>query len=300
MLIKVISGLLILLIVCFSIVYIKDILRANKNNELEQETSFWKMGILGFIAQFFDALGIGSFNTITAASKSFKLTKDKTLPGTLMVSTTIAGTVIALVFVTAIEVDPITLVSMTISSSLGAFIGAGIVSKMSEKWIQLLMGTALAVVAFFIFIGQINLMPIGGEALGLTGWDLVIASVVLFILGALMTIGVGLFAPCMALVFAMGMSPAAAFPIMMTACAFLQPSAGFKFIKEGAYDRKASLAITTFGIVGALIACFLVKSIPLVALKWILFVVVLYTSIRMFKSYAAHKEKAMSSLTKIA
>lgn len=297
MLTKIISGLLILLIVGFSVVYIKDIIQATKNKELEQETNFWKMGILGFIAQFLDALGIGSFNTITAASKNFNLTKDKTLPGTLIVSTTIAGTIIALVFVTSIEVDPITLISMTIASSLGAFIGAGIVSKMSEKWIQLVMGTALAIVALFVFLGQVNLMPVGGEAMGLTGWNLVIASVILFILGALMTVGVGLFAPCMALVFAMGMSPAAAFPIMMTACAFLQPSAGFKFIKEGTYDRKASLAITTFGVVGALIAVFLVKSIPLVALKWILFVVVTYTSFQMFKSYNAHKIKSKVKAT---
>lgn len=289
MLTNIVLGLLILLISIFSIVYIKDLIRTAKQKQYERDTSFWKLGIVGFVALFLDVLGIGSFNTITAASKHFNLTKDKTLPGTLIVSTTIAGALMAFIFVTAIKVDPLTLIVMTICSSLGAFIGAGIVSKMPEKLIQLIMGIALFAVAFFIFIGQVNLMPVGGDAIGLAGWDLVIAGGVLFILGALMTVGVGLFAPCMALVFAMGMSPTAAFPIMMTACAFLQPSAGFKFIKEGTYDRKASLAITVFGIVGALIACLLVKSIPLVALKWVLFVVVLYTSLQMFKSYSAHK-----------
>lgn len=278
--------LLVCLILTFSFVYIKDIYKAMRNKQDVSETSFWKLGIVGFIALFFDVLGIGSFNTITAASKQFNLTRDKTLPGTLIVSTTIAGALMAIIFITAIQVDPVTLIVMTICSSMGAFIGAGIVSKLPEKLIQLVMGIALASVAFFILLGQINLMPSGGNAIGLTGWNLIIAGGVLFILGALMTVGVGLFAPCMALVFTMGMSPAAAFPIMMTACAFLQPSAGFKFIKEGTYDRKASLAITTFGIIGVLVSSLLVKSLPLTVLKWVLLAVVLYTSVQMFKSYA--------------
>jgi hypothetical protein len=42
-----------------------------------------------------------------------------------------------------------------------------------------------------------------------------------FFLGAIMTAGVGLYAPCMALIFALGMSPKVAFPIMMGSCAFL-------------------------------------------------------------------------------
>lgn len=287
MLTKIVLGLLLLLIISFTIVFLRDIIKTFKINRIERETSFWKMGIVGFVAMFFDVLGIGSFNTITAFSKNFKLTKDQTLPGTLIVSTTIGGALMAFIFVTSIEVDPITLIVMTVSASLGAFIGADIVSKMPERIIQLVMGTALAIVALLILLGQLQLMPSGGNAMGLAGANLFIAALVLFVLGALMTVGVGLFAPCMALVFTMGMSPAAAFPIMMTACAFLQPSASFKFIKEGSYDRKAALAITSFGIIGVLIACFFVKSIPLFALKWVVFIVVLYTSLQMFKSFSA-------------
>ncbi len=186
MLTNIVLCLLILLIVFFSISYIKDLIQAAKTKQYEQETNFWKMGILGFVALFLDALGIGSFNTITAASKNFNLVKDKKLPGTLIVSTTIAAALIAFVFVTTIDVDPTTLVVMTICSSLGAFIGAGIVSKMPEKWIQLVMGTALFAVAVFILLGQVNLMPVGGEAIGLTGWNLFVAGVVLPAVGRLL------------------------------------------------------------------------------------------------------------------
>lgn len=292
MLMIILLSLLLVLILSFSVVFAKDLVKTTKENKFEKETSFWKMGVLGFIALFLDVIGIGSFNTITTFSKNFNLIKDKTLPGTLIVSTTIAGAVMAIVFVTTIEVDTTTLVTMLVSSSIGGYVGAGYVSKLPEKWVQFFMGLALAVVAFFVLLGQLKLIPVGGNANGLYGWNLVIAGAALFFLGALMTVGVGLFAPCMALVFAMGMSPDAAFPIMMTACAFLQPLASFKFIKAGAYDRKASLAITIFGVIGALISSLMVRSIPLYTLKWVIFTVVSYTSFQMFKSYGTSKIKA--------
>ena len=101
-----------------------------------------------------------------------------------------------------------------------------------------------------------------------------------------MTLGIGLYAPCMALVFSLGLSPAIAFPIMMGSCAFLMPAASVKFVKEGAYDRKASMAITVFGVIAVLIAAYIVKSLPLNILKWLVIVVIIYTSAMMFKSYA--------------
>ena len=127
-------------------------------------------------------------------------------------------------------------------------------------------------------------MPVGGEAIGLTGVPLVIGVVGNLILGALMTIGIGLYAPCMALVYALGMSPKVAFPIMMASCAFLMPAAGIKFVKEQAYDMKASVAITFAGVVGVLIAAYIVKELPLDILKWLVVVVITYTSITLLKA----------------
>ena len=105
-----------------------------------------------------------------------------------------------------------------------------------------------------------------------------------FILGALMTLGIGLYAPCMALIYFLGMSPAVAFPIMMGSCAFLMPVASMKFVKEGAYNRKASFGIAVGGIVGVFIAAYIVKSLPLNILGWLVIAVIFYTSIVMFKS----------------
>jgi uncharacterized membrane protein YfcA len=171
-----------------------------------------------------------------------------------------------------------------LSAAAGAILGAGIVAKLSVKKIQLTMGFALLVTAFFMLSGQMNWIQSGGEAIGLNGGKLALAIGANFILGAFMTAGIGLYAPCMALVYALGMSPLVAFPIMMGSCAFLMPPASAKFIKEGAYNRKASVSMAIPGIIAVLIAAFLVKSLPLNTLRWVVIVVIIYTSLVMLKS----------------
>lgn len=274
-----------LLIIYFSIIFFKDYILAYKEGRLEKP-SFLATGAVGFATNFFDTLGIGSFAPTTALLKQFKLTNDRTLPGTLNVSCTIPVVLQAFIFITVIEVDPITLVALLVAAMVGAIIGAGFVSKLDIKKVQLAMAVALLVVAAIMILQQLKIFPAGGDAIGLSGIKLVVAVIANFILGALMTLGIGLYAPCMALIFALGLSPAVAFPIMMGSCAFLMPAASVKFIKAGAYDRKASMAITVGGIIGVLIAVYIVKSLPLNILKWLVIVVIIYTSAMMFKSYS--------------
>lgn len=288
MIVKVVSGLLLLLVAYFAIVFFKDYIKVSKEGNLEK-SNFVALGVVGLIANFFDTLGIGSFATLTAMLRFFKLTHDRTLPGTLNASCTIPVAVEALIFITVIQVEPVTLFAMLAAATVGAFIGAGIVSKLDEKMVQISMGVALLIVAVIMLASQLKLMPVGGTAIGLTGVKLIIAIIANFILGALMTLGIGLYAPCMALVFALGMSPKIAFPIMMGSCAFLMPVASAKFVKEGAYDRKASMGITVFGIVGVLIAAYLVKTLPLNILTWLVICVLIYTAIAMIRSASKSK-----------
>ncbi|TYP57782.1 sulfite exporter TauE/SafE family protein [Thermosediminibacter litoriperuensis] len=270
-----------LLTLGFSYVFFKDTV---KNKHTFSDASWAKLSVVGFIVNFFDTLGIGSFAPTTAFFKLMKLVPDKLIPGTLNVSMTIPVVLEALIFITVIKVEPITLISMLASATLGAVVGAGIVSKLPERKIQIGMGIALLVVAMVFLAGMFNLMPVGGEAIGLTGTKLIIGVAGNFILGALMTIGIGLYAPCMALVYALGMSPRVAFPIMMGSCAFLMPAASIKFVQEGAYDRKASVAITIAGSLGVLVAAYIVKSLPLTMLKWLVVFVIIYTAVTMLRS----------------
>ena len=265
----------------FSIVLIRDL---NKYKDTFSGKNPLILCLSGFIANFLDTLGIGSFAQLTAIFKFFRLVPDRIIPGTLNVSCCIPVVVEALIFMTIISVEPVTLISMIAAAVAGSITGAGIVAKLPEKKIRLYMGAALLLVAIIVISDLLKLMPLGGEADGLSGSKLILGVIGNFVLGVLMTIGVGLFAPCMALVYLLGLSPKIAFPIMMGSCAFLQPAASIKFIKAGAYDRKASILITIAGTVGVLIAAFIVKSLPLFIMKWFIVCIIIYTGITMIKA----------------
>jgi uncharacterized membrane protein YfcA len=277
---------ILLVVFSFWFIYIlaSDIIK-NKNN-LERISSL-KTGSIGFVVNFFDVLGIGAFAPQTALLKFTNQTTDRLIPGTMNVANTIPVLVQALIFIQIVEVEPITLVVMFLTAMGGAIWGAGIVAKLSEHKIRLTMGIALFITAMFMFANKMNWIQGEGTAIGIDGWKLVLAGGVNFILGAMMTAGVGLYAPCMALVFLLGMSPEVAFPIMMGSCAFLMPPASYKFIKSGAYNRKAALLMAIPGTIAVLIAALVVKSLPLDVLRWLVIAIVLYTSVTMFR--AAHQ-----------
>ncbi|MGL5124318.1 MAG: sulfite exporter TauE/SafE family protein [Fusobacteriaceae bacterium] len=266
----------------FLVVFLKDYLNAIAKNEIEKEGTVVGFSIIGFLVSFFDTLGIGAFAPMTVIFKQFKLVNDRIIPGTLNTALCVPIIIEALIFIKEVKVEPITLISMLVAAVLGAGIGAGIVSKLDEKKVRLGMALALGGVLIIMLAGKLGIMPSGGDDMGLTGTKLIIAIIGNFILGSLMTLGIGLYAPCMALVYALGLSPLAAFPIMMSSCAFLMPAASFRFIKENAYNRKGTLIITITGILGVITAAYLVKSLPLNMLSWIVILVVAYTSIKLF------------------
>jgi uncharacterized membrane protein YfcA len=272
---------LALLAVWFSAVLWKDI-RAHKDRL--EEVSWTKTGLIGFVVNFFDVLGIGAFAPQTALLKFTKQTQDRVLPGTLNVANTLPVLAQALIFITVVEVEPVTLLLMLASAAAGAILGAGVVASLSEKHIRLVMGIALLITAGFMLAGQMQWIQGGGTAIGLSGLKLFVAVAVNFLLGALMTAGIGLYAPCMAMVFALGLSPQVAFPIMMGSCAFLMPPASVRFIREGAYNRKAALGMAIPGIAAALLAALIVKSLPLDTLRWLVMGVIVYTALVMLRA----------------
>ena len=243
--------------------------------------------LIGLVTDFFDTLGIGSFAPTTLLFKVTKfLDTDKKIPGTLNVAHTIPVIMEAVLFLTGVKVEGITLFSMIAAAIAGALVGARIVNKLPEKKIQLVMGVCLIVTAFLMASGQLGWLKAlgaGNEAVGLTGIKLIIGIVGNFILGALMMAGVGLYAPCMAMVYMLGLSPLVAFPIMMGSCAGLMAIGSPEFIRAGNYSRIGSIVITIGGVIGVTIAYTLVKSMPLAVLTWVIIGVVIITGISMIR-----------------
>jgi uncharacterized membrane protein YfcA len=239
---------------------------------------------LGFVANFFDTLGVGSFATTTAAYRLRGHVADEDIPGTLNVGHALPTITQALIFIAAVIVDPVTLIGMIAAAVVGALVGAQVVSGLPRRGVQLGMGIALLVAAVLFLLTIFGLVPGGGEAIALSGPRLWIGLAGNFVLGALMSLGIGLYGPCLILVSLLGMSPIAAFPIMMGSCAFLMPAGSLRFVARRRYDARAAIGLAIGGIPAVLLAAYVVKSLPLDWLRWLVVVVVVYAAAGLLRS----------------
>ena len=167
--------------------------------------------------------------------------------------------------------------------------------RASLQWprrnVQIGMGLALIVAAVFFLLKQLGMLPGEAGSLGVNGTRLILAIAGNFVLGALMTLGIGLFAPCMVLVALLGMSPAVAYPIMMGSCAFLMPVGSVRFIRERSYTLKSALGLAIGGVPGVLLAAYWIKSMDVTKLRWVVIVVVTYTAAMMLRSAAVERSR---------
>jgi uncharacterized membrane protein YfcA len=244
---------------------------------------------LGFVTNFFDTLGIGSFAPTSAAFKLWHIVPDELIPGTLNVGHALPVILQAFIFVAIIEVDGLTLLSMIGAAVAGAWLGAGIVAELPRRSIQIGIAMALILAAGFFVMSNLGWFPAGGERLHLEGWRLWVGAGLNFVLGALNTLGIGMYAPCMVLVSLLDMNPIAAFPIMMGSAALLMPVGSARFIQKQRYSLRPALGLTLGGIPAVLLAAFLVKSLPITALRWLVAVVVLYTAWTLLRSASAER-----------
>jgi uncharacterized membrane protein YfcA len=252
-------------------ILIVGLTRAKRDGVAASSAPMSWLVVTGFVTNFFDTLGIGSFATTTTIFRHWRLVRDEQIPGTLNVGHTLPTIVQAYIYTQLVPVDSRTLISMIAAAVLGAWLGAGIVARWPRRRVQIGMGTALIGAAMLMELTQLHGLTAGG---------------------ALLTIGIGLYAPCMILISLVGMNPTTAFPIMMGSCAFLMPVASARFVRAKSFDRRASIGLFVGGIPAVLIAAFIVKTLPLTAVRWLVIVVVLYTATNMLRT--AYRERAAS------
>jgi len=250
---------------------------------------------IGFIANFFDTLGIGSYATSTAMLKLWKVVPDEKIPGTLNVGYVLPTVVQTLIYVTIVEVEFTTLAAIIAAAVVGAYMGAGVVARLPRRGIQLGMGTALIAAATLMLLSYLSIGPAPGVALGVSGIKLAIAVGCSMVFGALMMLGIGYYAPCLIMISLLGMNPTAAFPIMMGACAFLMPTGSIQFVRENKYDLRTAVSFMIGGPGAVVIAAYIVKSLPLDTVRLLVVFVVLYTAFSLLRSAAVEKRAAAAS-----
>ncbi len=242
--------------------------------------------VIGGVTSFLDTLGIGNYAQITALFKLRSHPADELIPGTLNVGNAVGILFSATLFITTVRVEPTLLMAMVLSAGLGAWIGAGIVSRMRRRVIQVLMGVALLTAALFFTMTNLGIIPPTGSAMGLAGWRFALAVAANFVLGALMCVGIGNYAPSMALLAFLGMHPIAAYPIMIASDGVLIPVASLGFLRSGRFAPAVAVGLTLGGIVGTIAAVPLVNMLGdhLKLMRWAVTVVIAYAAIAMLRS----------------
>ncbi|HEY0230867.1 MAG TPA: sulfite exporter TauE/SafE family protein [Dokdonella sp.] len=238
---------------------------------------------LGAVTNFFDTLGIGSFAPTTAYLKLRGLVPDSFIPATLNSGHALPTVAQALIFIHLVRVDPRLLIACIAAAVVGAILGAPWVVRLPVRIVQGIVGAAMLVAAVLYALSNLDLLPMGGDALGLHGHVFALALAAHFLLGALMTFGIGLYAPSLILLSLMGLNPTAAFPIMMGACAFLMPVSGLRFVRSERVDLRVVLGLAIGGIPAVLLAAYVVKSLPLATLRWGVVGVVLYAAVLLLR-----------------
>jgi len=274
--------------------------QCKKNLATEEGKENWEFGkkhvvynaIVGLVANFFDTLGIGSYAPTSSAFKFGKSVHDIDIPGTLNVGDTFPVCLEAFLFYGFVDIDMVTLILMIAAAVVGSIFGARFVTGLNEQGVRLAMGIGLIILGIVMFCKWAGIGPFGvsGELLKLTGGKLIAGVVINMILGALMNVGVGLYAPCMALCAILGMNVGAAFPIMMGSCAMLMAFGnGPVFVKQNKFDMVATLCQMFAGAVGVLLAYFIVKSLPIHILTILVVCVVFITGIKFLIDYKNNK-----------
>ncbi len=242
---------------------------------------------LGFITDFLDTLGVGSFATTTAVLRLGGVVDDEQIPGTLNVGHAIPTMLEAALFLAAVPVDLVTLVTMVTAGGLGAWFGAGMVVNWPRRTIQRGMAVSLVITAILMVLRQTQLFPSGGNSLGLSGAALVAGVLASALIGSLTSLGIGNYAPTMAVTYMLGMNPKAVFPIMAASASLILPAAAIRFFSSGRFDRRTALGLALGGVPGVLIAVFVVKEMNVDLLRWIVVAVLLYTSATLYRSSRA-------------
>jgi uncharacterized membrane protein YfcA len=238
----------------------------------------------GFVANFFDTLGIGSFAPTTAYMKFRGLIADELIPPTLIVGYAIPTALEAFVFITNVQIDPILLVTCIALSVLGALLGASLALRLPIQQVRLFMGVGLLVAAAIFALSNLGLMPAGGTATALGARSFVTAAAVSGVLGILMNLGIGNYGPQLIALSLLGLDPRAAFPVMMGSAAFLMLTSGIKLLALRPLNPGFLISMSLGGIPAVLIAAFIVRTLPLQQLRWGVVVVVTYAAFVMLFS----------------
>lgn len=268
--------LLVIVMIAMIIVVIRSYL-------LHRQPIFKRFGLgmlIGFITDFGDTLGIGSFATTTAAFRmTHYIDDDRKLPGTLNAVHAIPVMFQALFFITAVKVELTTLLPMTTAAVIGAYVGTHVTKKWHAPTVQRVMAVAL-LIAVIIMVVRMITTPGSNNSMGvhgLHGWWLILGIIFNLGIGVLMTMGLGNYAPELIFFSLMGVNPAVAFPVMMLDAALIMPTTALNVIKMDRVSWQGFAGVAIGGVLGVIVAAKFFTSMNIDLLNKLIVIVALWT-----------------------
>ena len=276
---------IIVMILLFNLVFlfffVRDLWR-NRSTFMKEPGSALLQGLSTGVVFFLSSFGISDFAISMVIYTKAKWVPVVKMPGTLNTQCVIPVCAMALIYLHDIQVDIRTLFVCIFTQIIGAYLGARLVVRLNPWIVKRLLVFSLTIAALVILAGKVGILPSGGDAMSIDGWKLWLLGALSLLYGALINIGIGSYTLTMATVYAMGMNPIEAFPIMMGSSAFAVPISGSKFIQHDRYSRKVTLMASTFGVIGVWIATHMVINLDVSILQWLVVVSLFYAALGLY------------------
>jgi uncharacterized membrane protein YfcA len=260
---------------------------------LQERFRLFGCGIIAFIA---DTVGVGSFVVNTALAKLLGTFKDEELPAMNNGAQVLPGAISAFFFIKVVDVDITTLLTLVVGTCIGGVIGGGVVSRLNKQNIRIAMVGCFSLIATLLICRKLNILPIGGDAIELHTWKLILGFTGMIFCGILSSAGVGLFALVQGVLFLLNMSPIVAFPIMMAAGAMQQPLTTMMFLKSDKIPLKKTLIVTLGGCVGVLLVLPIFNYLTMSWLHSLLLAILIYNIYAISKTYINSRSSKIITL----
>jgi uncharacterized membrane protein YfcA len=271
------------IILCFAIVIFFFI---KKQDEVIDSADKVKTAFVGFIANFFDTLGIGSFATIVAMRNLFDIMPDDVkLIGTMNVQALITSLIQTLIFLQLFKIDINLLIITIVMITIGGYISSKIATYIKPIYVHLIMLLAFILTGGLLLLSQLHLLPIYRSDFTIHGWRLIAFAIFMLFAGMLPAFGVGYYSIVRTSIFLFGLSPVVGFPIMSSASSFQMPVNSAVFIHNKKFYFKSTLILAVSGIIGVLLAAPIIDLLNPHDLRWWLLIVIFYNIITLIKNF---------------
>ncbi len=242
------------------------------------------MFITEAIVYFLATMGISDFLMNTIMFNRYHSGDTEILPGTVNLCAIVPGTVIAFTYLrTAEPIETATLIICTACMLAGTVFAALFLTGIDGKKLKKIIGSALIFSMLALVAKMIVSAGTTGSAAGIRGVRLVIAVAVSLICGALNMLGVPCKPTLTALFLLLGLSPMCTLTLVLVMCGLSPVVGGVKFVRSGKYHKRTVLSAVLAGTVTAVAGCFVMISLPALALNVVLLCVMLIAIISMFK-----------------